>query len=118
MIPTGSGVPWWVPTEKYLSGPEIRALDPVRYGNGGRCLICGEPPGPPAFRLEGAHAWRGGMGGRKQGGPTFELCHSCHQGSEGIDRCGDKTLAIRRDTLQGVLLTFDGETVTEKALRW
>lgn len=117
-IPVGSGLPHWLPTELYLSADETRALDPIRYGGYGMCGICGNPPSAPTFQLEGAHIWRGGMSGKKNAGPTVEVCHPCHQGRYGVDRVGDATLAIRRSDLQPVYLVWDGDRVHERGMRW
>ena len=117
MIPVGSGLPWWLPTELFLSSDEVRRLEEDRLGNGGTCLLCGNPPCSPAFRLEGAHIWRGGMSGRKNGGPKIELCRECHQGREGIDNVGDKTLAVARADYQiHYLEAHDGVVVYDKPL--
>jgi hypothetical protein len=58
------------------------------------------------------------MSGKKNAGPTVELCYECHQGRNGVDRVKGKTLAIRRDTLTPVLLEWDGECVVERGLWW
>jgi hypothetical protein len=121
--PVGFGLPWFVDTRVYFSADETRALPPTRYSNGrGTCLICGEPPGGPTFRLEGAHVANKGAGGRGDGkeGPTVEICYACHQGQRGLHRHGNRTLAVARDSIRPVLLEYDAETdtVTERALRW
>lgn len=119
MRPTGSGIAWWTPTDTYLAADEIALLPETRWHGNGRCLRCGEPPCGPTFLLEGAHALRKQMGGRRKAGPTVELCRECHQGTKGIDRVGNFALAIRRDTLTPVIIerTETGE-VMEHELRW
>lgn len=116
MKPLGSGVPLWLDPERYLVAEEIRALPPTRYGGYGTCAICGNPPGPPTFQLEGAHIWRGGMSGKKDAGPTVEACYDCHQGPNGIDRRGHRALAIRRADHRPVYLEWDGTNITEREL--
>lgn len=107
----------------YLTPDEVRALVSERLGGLGYCLICGERPSPPTYRLEGAHVAGKGMGGRKHDGPQVELCYSCHQ-AEGYDgkgsphtHPGSNALAVRRDDLSVVLVRQTGPyTFTEKPL--
>lgn len=80
-------------------------------------MRCGKPPGPPVYRLEGAHVVRKGMGGRTGGeGYQVELCHDCHQGPQGVDRRQDATMAVRRDNRMPVWLEWDGQRITEHGL--
>ena len=112
------GLPSWLDTTLYLSAPETRELLPAVFYNGdGRCLICNRFPSGPTFALEAAHIARKQMGGRKKDGPKCRICPECHTGRDGIDRTGDKTLAIRRSDTTPVYLTWDGE-ITEHDLHW
>lgn len=111
VIPVGSGMPSWLDTTTYLAADETRALPSVRLGGFGVCLICGQPPGPPTFALEGAHIATKQAGGRRKGkdGPQAECCWACHQGPGGLHSRGDRCLAVRRDTGEVVLLTNYGD---------
>jgi hypothetical protein len=114
--PVGHGLPWWLPTDLYMTADETRSLPPTRHTNGrGTCLRCDRLPGGPTFRLEGAHAVRKMMGGRGDGkeGPTAELCPECHHE---LDADPNQTLAVRRDTEAVVWLTHVDGAVIESSL--
>lgn len=90
--PVGSGFPVWLDTERYLNGDEVRAfgMQLALSFTGGLCPACHKRP-----VTDKAHIWRGGMSGRS--GPCVGLCRPCHTGDEGVDRRGDRTLAVERE---------------------
>lgn len=87
----GSGFPWWLDESRYLNSNEARALGT------GEAVSLAEPLCPicrSRYATDRAHIWRGGMSGRD--GMTIRICRDCHTGKDGIDRRGDRTLAIGR----------------------
>lgn len=112
-VPVGDGLPGWLDTDEYLSGPEVSALPSADISHPeGRdiCLYCGKT-GP----TQKAHVRRKQAGGRKADGPQGRLCFPCH---DHLDNQASETLAIRRADLALCYLTHRGAVCRVLARGW
>ncbi len=103
MIPVGYGLPVWLPTELYLSAPEVRALPSVEIGTRSRCAV----PGCDGWPIEGAHIARKGAGGQKDDGPQLLVCRDHHRRTD--EHPAHLCFAIRRADLAAGILEREGE---------